>query len=94
MRKALQEFRDAMHREGELSTPPTLQAILKQPVLQWRWAVAAMVVIGLGAIPGYRDAQTRQRAAEQQLADAQLLEQVNRALERSVPAALSVLLGN
>ncbi len=70
MKDALHEFRDAMHRASEQSTPPSLQTILKQPVLQWRWAAAAMVVIGLGAIPVYRDAQAKQQAAEEAMADA------------------------
>ncbi len=94
MREALQEFRESVHRAGELSPPPSLQAIVGQPVLQWRWAAAAMMVIGLGAIPAYRDAQAKQRAAEEASADARLMEQVNSALSRPVPVALSVLMGN
>jgi uncharacterized membrane protein len=94
MRDALQEFRDAMHRAGAKSIPPSLQTILGQPVLQWRWAAAAMVAIGLGAIPVYRDAQAKQQAAEEAMADSRLMEQVNNAIERSVPVALSALMGN
>ena len=90
----LNEFRDAIHRAGEASAPPSLQTIFKQPVLQWRWAAAAMVVIGLGAIPAYRDAQAKQQAAEEAMADARLMEQVNSAVARPVPVALSVLMGN
>lgn len=94
MRDALKEFRDAVHREGARSAPPSLLAILGQPVLQWRWAAAAMVVIGLGAIPAYRNAQERQREAEQQRADALLMQQVNSVISRSAPRAFAALMGN
>jgi hypothetical protein len=96
MRDALKEFRESVHRAGERNAPPTLQAILEPSgaVLQFRWAAAVIVVIGLGAIPVYRDARERQKLEEQQRADAQLMEQVNGALSRPVPVALSVLMGN
>lgn len=86
----LEEFRSAMHAAGAHSEIPSLQAILRrESVLQFRWAAAAMVVIGLCSVPIYRDAQ--QRTQEQ--ADAMLMEKVNAALSRSVPRALSPLMG-
>lgn len=96
MKEALQEFRDVMHRAGEASAPPSLQMLLGQPepVLQFRWAAAVLLAIGLGAIPVYRDMQAKQRAEEEQMADALLMEQVNSAISRPVPVALSVLMGN
>jgi hypothetical protein len=96
LRETLKEFRDAVHLAGEQSQAPSLQTILngRAPVLQLRWAAAAMVAIGLGAIPVYRDMQARQRAADEQLADVRLMEQVNSAVSRPVPVALSVLMGN
>jgi anti-sigma-K factor RskA len=87
----LEEFRAAMHAAGAHSEIPSLQAILhRESVLQWRWAAAAMAAVALVAVPIYQDAQ--QRAQEQ--ADALLMEKVNAALARSVPRALSPLMGN
>jgi hypothetical protein len=48
----------------------------------------------LVAIPVYRSIQVKQRAAEEEMADARLMEQVNSAVSRPVPVALSVLMGN
>lgn len=88
----LEEFRAAMHAEGARSRVPSLEEIVgrSQPVLQFRWAAAAVLAVSLGAIPVYRDAQQRQ----QDRADALLMEKVNAALSRPVPRALSPLVGN
>jgi uncharacterized protein YlxW (UPF0749 family) len=97
-RKGLAEFRAAMHEEGERSRVPSLQEILERrqpaPVLQFRWAVAAMVALTLGAVPVYRDTQQRQREADQERADVLLMDKVNAALSRPVPRALAALMGN
>lgn len=95
LRSAVKEFREAVHREGARGPGPSLQAILERrrpnaPVLQWRWAVAAMVIVGLGAIPVYRNVQEQRELA----ADAALLQQVDAALARTAPRAFSVLVGN
>lgn len=93
----LEEFRAAIYAAGEQSEIPSLRAILERrqpaPVLQFRWAAAAMAVVALGAIPIVRDAREQQRATERDLADAVLMEKVNAALSRPVPRALSPLMG-
>jgi hypothetical protein len=52
--------------------------------------MAAMLLITVGAMPVYRNAQRR----EQERADSVLMEKVNAALSRPVPRALAPLLGN
>jgi hypothetical protein len=93
--EAVAKFRDVVHREGERSESPGLQAILSRDrsarSFRLRWAVAAVVALALGAIPAYEDAR-RQREAEQEKADAVLMEQVNAGLARSVPRAMAPLL--
>lgn len=100
-REAVARFRDALRQEGERSESPGLQAILsrdrsaKSIRPQWTrvaWAAAAVVALMLGAIPAYERAQERQREAEQEKADAQLLEQVNAGLARAVPRAMAPLM--
>jgi hypothetical protein len=55
-----------------------------------RWAAAAILIVSLGSIPVYRDARERARQ-EQERADAQLMEQINDSLSRSVPRAFGAL---
>jgi thiamine biosynthesis protein ThiC len=98
LRKALAEFRETIHQEGEQRQVPALETILgigrPAQVLQLRWALAAMVIVYLGAIPVYQNARQQQRETEQELADAMLMERVNAAVSRPVPRALSPLMGN
>ncbi len=103
-REAVARFRDALRQEGERSESPGLQAILSRnrsaksirpQRTRVAWAAAAVVALMLGAIPAYERAlreNARQRAAEQEKADAQLLEQVNAGLARSVPRAMAPLM--
>ena len=94
-RSTLKEFRDLVHQEAELNGSPGLQVLLMggrpQQVLQLRWAATAAMVLVLAGLPAYRTAQDRQRQAEQERADALLLEQVNSALSQSVPRAMASL---
>jgi hypothetical protein len=94
--EAVSRFRDAIRQEGERSESPGLQAILSRErsakSIRLRWAVAAVVALMLGAIPAYERAQELQREAEQEKADAVLMEQVNAGLARSVPRAMSPLM--
>jgi hypothetical protein len=96
-RETLTRFRDAVREQGEQSRSPGFRAILEHErerrSIRMRWAVAAVVVLLLGAIPVYKNAQERQREAEQEKADALLLEQVNAGLSRSVPRAMAPLMG-
>jgi hypothetical protein len=99
--EAVARFRDAVHQEGERTASPGLDAILarerRSKRARLRFAVAAMVVLALGAIPAYENARhmnaQRQREAAQARADALLLEQVNAGLSRSVPRAMAPLMG-
>jgi hypothetical protein len=95
-REALARFREAVHHEGERSGSPGLQTVLKvdrrSKNIRLRWAVAAVVVLTLGAIPPYRIAQQRHHEAEQEKADALLLRKVNAGLSRSVPRAMAPLM--
>ena len=96
-REALAGFHDAVRQEGEQNESPGLQAILDRERsvkgLRLRWAAAAAVVLVLSAIPAYKNAQQRQSEAEQAKADALLLEKVRAGLSRSVPRAMTPLLG-
>lgn len=95
-REAVKHFRDAMREQSEHSACPSLPALLARERaaknLRLRWALAAAAaMLMLGAIPIYRD-QMDHRAAAQAQADAQLLQEVNAALSRSVPPALEPLM--
>jgi putative copper export protein len=101
--RAVSNFRNAIHQEGERAAIPSLPAILsgerRQNGLSPRltkatWAAAVAVVLALGAIPAYQNAQRlklQQREAEQEKADTLLMEQVNAGLSRSVPRAMTPL---
>ena len=95
-KEAVGRFRDAVHREGERSESPGLHALLSRERsakgIKMRWALAAVVGLALVAIPVYQNEQQRQREAEQEKADAVLMEQVNAGLARSVPRAMSSLM--
>ena len=98
--RAVSSFRDAIHREGERAEIPSLQTMRSREPgarsLGLRWSVAvAVALLALGAIPAYQSAQrlkVQQREAEQEKADALLMEQVNAGLARSVPRAMTPLL--
>jgi hypothetical protein len=93
-RGVLGQFRDAVHEEAAQSEPPVFSwRERSRPMPVWRWAVAAIVTIAIGAIPFYENARQRQRASEQAIADEILMEQVNEGLSRSVPLAMSPLAG-
>jgi hypothetical protein len=96
-REAIAQFRRSIHREGERNGGPGLQAILSRDRrangLRLRWAAAAAVALMLAAVPAYENVQQRQREAEQEKADTMLLQQVNAGLSRSVPRAMTPLMG-
>jgi hypothetical protein len=95
-RDTLGQFREAVREAGERSEIPGLQAILERERratgVRLRWAAAAVVALVLGAIPAYENALQRQREAEQEKADALLMEQVNAGLSRSVARAMAPLM--
>lgn len=94
---AVSRFRDAMHQEGKLSQPPAFDLLLKRERhangLRLRWAVAAVALLVLGAIPVYQNEQQRQREAAQEALDNLLLQQVSDGLSRSVSRAMAPLMG-
>jgi hypothetical protein len=96
-REAIAQFRHSIHREGERNGSPELQAILSRDRrangLRLRWAAAAVVALAMAAVPAYENVLQRQRDAKQEKADALLLEQVNAGLSRSVPRAMTPLMG-
>jgi hypothetical protein len=57
-----------------------------------RWSLAAACLVVLAAIPVWKNARDRRIAAEAARADAMLLEQVNRQVSRTAPAALEPLM--
>jgi hypothetical protein len=92
-RKGIEEFRDAMYREAELAPAPPLWVMLK-PVRSSQWIpIAAVLILMVGGSVTFRNVQ-RNRAAEQDKADELLLQKVSMSIGRSVPRALSPLLGN
>ncbi len=78
---SLRGFRELLMRER------------KATGVRLRWAVAAGVVAMLGAVPVYRGERERQRAAEQERADALLMEQIDAGLGRSAAEAMAPLMG-
>jgi hypothetical protein len=95
-RETLGRFRDAVRQEGERAEIPGLRALIasdrRAVSLRLRWAAAAAVVLLLAAIPAFENVRQRQREAEQEKADALLMEQVNAGLSRSVPRAMAPLM--
>jgi hypothetical protein len=95
--EAVAQFRHSIHREGERTESPGLPAILSRErqaaSLRLRWAAAALVALMLAAVPAYVSVQQRQRETEQEKADTLLLQQVNTGLSRSVPRAMTPLMG-
>jgi hypothetical protein len=98
--RAISSFKDAVQREGERAEIPSLQMIRSRgqrvKSLGMRWSVAAVAValLALGSIPAYQSSQrlkVQQREAEQEKADALLMERVNAGLARSVPRAMTPL---
>ncbi len=93
-RKTIDGFRGELEDRAAQVPTPQLRTLLNRerpaPPHTLRWAAAAIVVLSLGSIPVFHDAQQRARQ-EQERADAQLLEQINASLSRSVPRAFGAL---
>ena len=95
LQSALGHFRQAMHAwsagEGERALARTRMAPERRTARIWfRWQAVAIAALVLAMAPLYKTVRDRQRAAEA-LADAQLLEQVNREVSGSVPTAMEPL---
>ena len=88
--KVLKEFRDAVRAQADGQPRPSVRELLvpeATPVLHWRWAAAASMLLVVAGVPMYQEAE-RQRQRE---ADVRLLQQVDEALSRSAPRAFAAL---
>jgi len=93
---ALSEFRDSLRSwsAGQDGAAPRPVWLTEGPrgVHRLRWALVAVVMVLLAAIPIYRSRE-RQRQADTSLEDAVLLEQIDAGVSRSVPATMEPLTG-
>ena len=94
LQSALGSFRVAVREWSEGQSAPALErarAARPRPARMWfRWPVLVAAALTLTVAPLYKTVHDRQRAA-QELADAQLLEQVDRDVSESVPSAMEPL---
>ena len=97
MEAALALFRGSVRHwsDGQSrAEPPAVGSILRargSRALPMRWALAAVALLVLAAVPVYRNVQDRQRQAEDARADALLLEQVDAEVSRAVPRPMEPL---
>lgn len=95
LESALGQFREAVRGwsdgQSERALARARALAPRRPARVWfRWPVLAAVALALAVAPVYKTVRDRQRAAEA-LADAQLLEQVNREVSESVPSPMEPL---
>jgi len=94
LESALGQFREAVRGWSDGQSEAALErarAAARRPGRAWfRWPVLAAAALALIAAPVYKTLRDRQRAA-QALADAQLLEQVDREVSESVPSPMEPL---
>jgi hypothetical protein len=92
----LLEFRDSLRdwSAGQAGSSPRPVWLTEGPrgAHRLRWALVAVAMILLAAIPIYRSRE-RQRQADTSLEDAVLLEQIDAGVSRSVPAPMEPLAG-
>jgi hypothetical protein len=92
----LSEFRDSLRNwsAGQGGSAPRPVWLTESPraAHRLRWAMVAVVMVLLAAIPIYRSRE-RQRPADTSLEDAVLLEQIDAGVSRSVPAPMEPLTG-
>ena len=95
LESALGQFREAVRGWSDGQSGRALEraraAAHRRPARVWfRWPVLAALALALAVAPVYKTVRDRQRAA-QALADAQLLEQVDREVSESVPSPMEPL---
>lgn len=96
-KETVANFREALREEGERSVSPSIGQLLHRESsggsrrLPWAVAAASLTLM-IAAIPAYQNEQ-KKRAAAQEQADTQLLEQVNDGLSHSVSPVLEPLMG-
>jgi hypothetical protein len=90
----LSEFRDSLRHwsAAQGGSAPTPVWLTERPrgAHRLRWALVAVAMVLLAAIPIYRNRE-RQRQADASLDDAVLLEQIDAGVSRSVPAPMEPL---
>jgi hypothetical protein len=97
LKSALGHFRESVRGWSEERSEAALQRVRaaaplrRGPARVWfRWPVLAAAALVLSVAPVYKTVHDRQRAA-QALADAQLLEQVEREVSETVPTPMEPL---
>ena len=95
LRSTLVQFREAVRGwsdgQSEWALARARARAVRRPAGVWfRWPVLAAIALALAVAPVYRTVRDRQQAA-QALADAQLLEQVDREVSESVPSPMEPL---
>jgi hypothetical protein len=90
----LSEFRDSLRHwsaaQGGSAPRPLWLTESPRGAHRLRWALVAVAMVLLAAIPIFRSRQ-RQRQADTSLEDAVLLEQIDTGVSRSVPAPMEPL---
>jgi hypothetical protein len=91
LERALGHFRESVRGWSDRESERALAKMRAAPRAGWfRWPVLATVGLVLSAVPVYKTVNDRQQAA-QALADAQLLEQVDREVSEAVPSPMEPL---
>ena len=96
LESALGQFRESVRGWSDQRSPAALEKVRRAadrrgPARFWfRWPVLAAAALALSVAPVYKTVHDRQRAA-QALADAQLLEQVDREVSEAVPTPMEPL---
>jgi hypothetical protein len=96
MASALGHFRSAVRGWSDGRCEGALQAVRAQGAhrgqarVWFRWPLIAAAAVLLSVVPVYKTVRERQQAA-QALADAQLLEQVDREVSQAVPSPMEPL---
>jgi hypothetical protein len=97
LESALGQFRHAVRgwsdgqSEWALGRATARAAAGRRPAWAWsRWPAVAAVALALAVAPVYKTVRDRQRAAEA-LADAQLMEQIDREVSGAVPSPMEPL---
>jgi predicted anti-sigma-YlaC factor YlaD len=97
LESVLTHFRSSVLAEVEQALPPAsldfraTSETSRRPHSPGRWVLVAATVLILVTVPLYQNARDRKRAIAQAEADTILLEQVDRAVSRTVPRPMEPL---
>lgn len=92
LEETLTQFRGAVRGWSERLAPPPRLVEARRPIVPAKWALTVAALVMLAAIPVFWSATDRRREAEQERADAALLEQVDAAVSRRVPSPMEPLM--